>query len=172
MPAPRTISLTLDGTDRLGVTPLWCWQANPLTLTCALGALTLLTGAATIEAKIHATQVPAGTTPLAADSVAAADEVTFDFTTAEMSFDIGTGVKALICYLFITALDAGGAELQTLYAGRIEIKATSYSDILPAVAPASAVVRLVSLIPDDDGLHTFTALGATWKAALTDFVAV
>lgn len=127
MPAPRSIDLTLDGTDQLGVVPLWAWQANALTLICDVSDITLLDGVATITAKIHSTATPQGTTPLASQDVASdATEVTFDFTTLEMSFDIGTG-KSLHCYLFITALDAAGDELQTLYARRIEIKASGWS---------------------------------------------
>lgn len=128
MPAPRTISITADGADNLGVHPLWAWQANPLTIVCDLSGITLLDGAAAIAAKIHSTAAPGGTVPLASlDVESDASEVTFDFTTAEMSFSIGSGVSAF-CYLFLTALDDDGTELQTLYARRIEIKAAAWSN--------------------------------------------
>jgi len=152
MSAPRSIDLTLDGTDQLGVTALWAWQANALTLVCDVSDLTLLDGVATIAAKIHETATPQGTTPLASQDVASDDtEVTFDFTTLEMSFDIGTG-KSAFCYLFITALDAAGDELQTLYARRIEIKASGWS-----AAVADGVLTVTS------GVATFTIAGTDYS---------
>jgi hypothetical protein len=72
-------------------------------------------------------------------------------------------------FLFITARDTLGNELQTLYARKLAIKANGYSGVVADPAPASAVVRLTSATPDDDGMHTFTALGKTWRAALNDF---
>jgi hypothetical protein len=167
--APRSIALTCDGTDHTSARPLWAWQANPLALAITFAAdLELLTGAATFACQIHTTAVAEGATPLASTSIAYdADGGTFEFDTADMSFAI-TGASD-ICYLFITALDAGGDELQTLCARRIEIKAATHSfeDVSPAAT--NAIVRLTSATPDADGLHTFTALGKTWRAPLIDF---
>ncbi len=132
MPAPRTIEITMDGTDQIGAIPLWCWQANKLTIEATLASsATLLDAATTITAEIHSSAAPAGSEPLASSAVAATgDEWTFDFNTLDMSFSIGDDVSG-VCYLFVTVQDSSGDELQTLAARRLEVKASGWSGLDP-----------------------------------------
>jgi hypothetical protein len=163
MPAPRTISLTLDGTDKLGAPALWARQTNPLTLDCEIDSdLTLLTGAATFAAEIHASAAPNGAAPLAAAEVEAADEATFEFASADMGFTIGTSAS-VFRYLFITALDATGEETQTLYARRIEIKANGYSG-------SRGFLTITSATPDGDGMFPVSFRGLTGRIVISDAV--
>lgn len=164
MPAPRSISIILDGTDKLGTAPLWAWQSNQLTITAELAeSLELLDDVATIYAEIHDSAAPAGSDPLAAvDVEATGDEWTFDFTTAEMGFDIGTTTEqSAMKYLFLTARDSGGDELQTLHAQRIEIKAASWSGVAPetpgriyATQEEMEALFESSIVEDDTNLIT------------------
>lgn len=155
MPAPRSIDITLDGRDQLGSQPLWAWQANGLTINAALSdTLTLLEEATTFHAEIHTSAHPAGATPLAAASADSGEEATFDFTTAAMSFSIGATATSALRYLFITARNEAGDDLQTLYARAIEIKAGGYSGAdpdPPAVvlyAPVATVAALEARIEE------------------------
>ena len=157
MPAPKTLTLELAGKDQRASLSLEAWQGNGLTLECTIAdSLTLLAGAVSFVAKIHSTPKPSGTTPLATQTVDAfSSSGSFDFSSAQMSFSIGTADSAFV-WLFITALDSAGDELQTLYARRLNILASSWS---ASVADGDLTVA--------DGVATFSIAGQDYQFAVT-----
>lgn len=156
----RTLDLNLDGEDYRqdgppNISPLWGWQGNALRLDCDLAStLDLMEDTATIHAEIHTNTTPGGDTPLASSYVAVGDGDNWeiDFTAAQMNFSIGSEVESLTCYLFITARNEAGDALQSLFAGRIEIKAGTYSGNDPEATGAA-----FSLVDNGDGTATITA---------------
>jgi len=147
MPAPRSITIPLDGVDHSPARAEWVWQSNPVTITGAL-EIDLIDGADSVWAEIHGSAAPDGGDPLASvEGVEeAASAYVFDLTTEAMG--VATAGKSRICYLSITCRNAGGGTLQTLYLGRLEIKAIPYSGADPT-PPAVVLYALAGDLEDE-----------------------